>query len=78
MPTSCNERPHRIGYAVKQCREGKAVTRRGWKVKGQRVTLTDYNGEGYLMLTTASGRSWPVTLGHKDILASDWTLAHAA
>ena len=79
MPTS-SERAHRIGWAVKQAKAGRAVTRRGWKVAGQAVSycVGDQGGsrpQPYLRLTTASGRSWPFTFGQRDILAEDWMLA---
>lgn len=75
MPTTTT--PHRIGWAVKQAKAGHAVMRTGWKVPGQRVSYRpDREGsQSYLLLTTRSGRSWPATLGHRDLLAEDWALA---
>lgn len=33
------------------------------------------SGQGYLLLTTRSGKSWPMTLTHRDLLAEDYALA---
>lgn len=77
MPCACNTTRHGIGWAVKQARLGQAVTRRGWKYPGQRVVYVAGEGavKGYLKLVTASGRSWPMTFGQRDMLAKDWMLA---
>ena len=81
MPPS-DDQKHRIGWAVKQLKAGRTVTRQGWKVKGQRISYVpaEAPGEGtkaeaYLLLTTKSGRCWPVTLGQQDILAEDYCYA---
>ena len=77
MPSTCStERPHRIGWAVKQAKAGRSVTRRGWKVKGQSVSYVAASGseKAYLEWQTRSGKTWPATLGQQDILAEDWML----
>lgn len=78
MPDACSsERPHRIGWAVKTMKAGQAVTRRGWKVKGQSVSFVPAEGsaKAYLEWRTRSGKTWPATLGQQDLLAEDWCLA---
>lgn len=67
---------HRIGYAVKQLKAGRAVTRSGWKVKGQFLTYVpaQEKAEAYLLWNTKSGRTWPATLSQRDLLAEDWQL----
>ena len=74
MPTTCS--PHRIGWAIKQAVAGRSVTRKGWKTPGQYVTYVAGNGRAKASLrwNTASGRTWPATLGHRDLLADDWKL----
>ena len=77
MP-STTARPHRIGWAVKHAKAGEAVTRRGWRTPGQAVTYrqpTEVRAQGYLLLRTRSGRTWPMTFGQRDLLANDWQLA---
>lgn len=75
MPSSCST-PHRIGWAVKQMRAGHSVTRK-WKCAGQKLSIVAGSGQAksYVLLTTASGRSWPFTFGQRDILAEDYRLA---
>ena len=78
MPTSSSStRPHRIGWAVKQAKAGRMVTRTGWKCKGQKVSYVAKVGsnEAYLKLTTRSGRMWPFSAGQRDLLEEDWALA---
>ena len=74
MPCSTTE--HRIGWAVKQATSGRKVTRRGWKTPGQYVSYVQATRQqkAYLAWHTRSGRSWPATLGQRDLLAKDWQL----
>ena len=71
------EAAHRIGWAVKECVAGHRVTRKGWKTPGQYLTYAGgaRRAKAYLQWNTASGRTWPATLGHRDLLAEDWKLA---
>ena len=70
--------PHRIGWAVNQMKAGVGVTRQGCKTPGQTVSYCAggrVNTKGYIRLKTASGQTWPMTFGQRDILAKDWQLA---
>ena len=76
MPSSRHgtDAPHRIGYAIKQARAGAKVSRRGWKTPGQYVTYVEGGRatKSYLAWHTRTGRTWPATLGQRDLLAEDW------
>ena len=69
--------PHRIGWAVKQAKAGAKVTRRGWKVAGQFLTYVPATSRSkdFLAWNTGSGKTWPATLGQRDLLAEDWAVA---
>lgn len=66
--------------ALKEVKEGHAITRSGWNGKGQFVMLQtpDENskmGLPYLYITTIDGKRVPWLASQTDLLAIDWGTA---
>ncbi len=68
-----------IGWAIKQMRNGNAVTRVGWNGPGQHIKLQrpDDNSKmtlPYIYISTVQGDLVPWLASQTDILATDWEL----
>jgi hypothetical protein len=66
-----------IGWAIKQLRDGHAVSRRGWNGPGQYLMLQvpDTNSANtlpYVWIKTALGDRVPWLASQTDLLAFDW------
>ena len=73
-----SERGHGIGWAVKQLKAGKRVTRPGWNGKGMYLYLNGATAayEPCIVMYTAQGKEQPGWLASQpDLLATDWELA---
>lgn len=66
-----------FGWAIRQCRAGKKVTRSGWNGKGMWVALQAPDAHSkmsrpYLYLKAVDGTLGPWLASQTDMLSSDW------
>ncbi|MEK7112873.1 MAG: DUF2829 domain-containing protein [Patescibacteria group bacterium] len=68
-----------IGWAVKQMRNGKKVTRLGWNGKGQFLglqypTINSANTLPYVYIITVDHKRVPWLASQTDLLSTDWEI----
>ncbi len=73
------EEQHDFGWAIRELKAGRKVTRPGWNGKGMWLALQvpDANskmGLPYIYMRTAQGPFVPWLASQTDVLAEDWTL----
>lgn len=71
---------HDIGWAVRQLKKDKDVTRHGWNGKGQYISLMESSpGDDmtldFVYIRTVDGEFVPWLCSQTDLLSDDWELA---
>lgn len=66
-----------FGWALRQLRDGKRVTRAGWNGKGMWVALQTPDEHSkmqrpYLYISIPCGQLMPWVASHSDMLGEDW------
>lgn len=72
---------HNFGWALRQLKNGKAVTRTGWNGKGMWLKLQtpDANSKmqrPYIYIKTAQDQLVPWVASHGDLLGTDWDIVN--